>query len=147
MGIHGGLTVITGRMEWMLDTESKIFDGMTEAEFLAKSIKDVSDHYKADFLDQKTLDWMNLIQCLLLVYGGRFYAIRSAPRVANTRPQAAPETPGHFATQKSGHVTQPPINNFSYSSKPENTVDIAGLGSVEFPDTDPRSPNYKPKWN
>lgn len=146
VGIHGGIALLTGRMEIALDTESKIFDGLTEAEFLAKSIKDVSAHYGA-VLDQKTLDWANLIQCLAIVYGGRFYAIRSAPRAPKPVKQPTPhETARAHRAAPPGqmHVTQPPTNNFDDDA---GRVEIAGVGAISLPDDHPLSPNYKPKWN
>lgn len=151
VGIHGGLALLSGRMELALDTESKIFDGLTEAEFLAKSIKDVSSHY-GTVLDQKTLDWANLVQCLAIVYGGRLYAIRSTPRPPRPTRQPTPQETArtHRAAPPSQvHVTPPPVNNFAPSSDPDsaNVGEIAGLGGVEFPDDHPLSPNFKPRWN
>jgi len=136
---------MSGRMEWMLDTDSKIFDGMTEAEFLAKSIKDVANHYPTNFLDQKGLDWANLVQCLAMVYGGRIFAIRSTPK-----PKPAPQPARTVFTssmQPNPPRTTPiPTNDFAPGNG-AGRVDIAGVGSVEFPDDDPRSPNYKPRFN
>lgn len=148
VGIHGGLAIISGRGEWMLDTDNKVFDGDTEAQFLASSIKSVADHYGGGMLDQKTLDWCNLIQCLAIVYGGRIYAIRSTPKI---RP--APKAPTvHQAAQAHNPApprtvhTAPPVNEFNGSNDAAR-VDIAGVGAVELPDDNPLSPNYKPRWN
>lgn len=149
VGIHGGIALLTGRMEFALDTESKIFDGLTEAEFLAKSIKDVSSHYGA-VLDQKTLDWANLIQCLAIVYGGRFYAIRSTPRAPKSPRQPTPQEAArtHRASPPGQmHVTPAPTNNFAPSGDEAGRVEVAGVGSVQIPDDNPLSPNYKPRWN
>lgn len=142
--------MISGRVEWALDTDTKIFDGDTEAEFLAKSIKDVADHYGGGMLDQKTLDWCNLIQCLAIVYGGRMYAIRANPKV---KPAPRPPTVHQAAQQhnpappRTAHTTPPPVNMFNGHGDDAARVDIAGVGSVELPDDNPLSPNYKPKWN
>jgi hypothetical protein len=150
VGIHGGLAVISSRAEWMLDTTSPIFDGDTEAKFLASSVKAVADHYGTGFLDQKTLDWCNLIQCLAIVYGGRIYAIRSnpkakpAPRHPTVQQAAQVHNP---APPRTSHVTPSPVSEFNGSGNDAGRVDIAGVGSVELPDDNPLSPNYKPRWN
>jgi hypothetical protein len=147
VGIHGGIALMTGRMEIALDTESKIFDGLTEAEFLAKSIKDVSAHY-GTVLDQKTLDWMNLIQCLAIVYGGRLYAIRSTPRAPKPVRQPTPqETARTHRASPPGqmHVTPAPVNKFGDDDA--GRVEIAGVGAIQLPDDHPLSPNFKPRWN
>jgi hypothetical protein len=148
VGIHGGIALMSGRVEWALDTDSKLFDGLTEAEFLAKSVKDVSAHY-GTFMDQKTLDWCNLIQCLAIVYGGRIYAIRSTPRIKTVRPPTPQQTAQTHRAAPPGqmHVTPMPTNNYSSAEDDPNRVDIAGIGSVQLPDDHPLSPNYKPKWN
>ena len=145
VGIHGGLAILSGRIEWMLDTDAKIFDGKTEAEFLAGSIKDVADHYGHGLLDQKTLDWMNLIQCLALVYGGRIFAIRSAPKIKASAPK--PVSP-HFTPSQPAqhHRTAPPVNEFS-PNEPANSATIAGIGEIDLPDDHPLSPNFKPRMN
>lgn len=145
---------MSGRMEWSLDTDSKIFDGKTEAEFFAQSIKDVSQHYGGAIFDQKQIDWMNLIQCLAIIYGGRIYAIRSNPRIKPARPPtvqatAATHRPG---PQPSVHRTPPPVNEFApamngHDKTPANAGHVAGIGDVMLPDDHPLSPNYKPTWN
>lgn len=158
VGIHGGIALMSGRMEFALDTESKIFDGLTEAEFLAKSIKDVTAHY-GTVLDQKTLDWANLIQCLAIVYGGRLYAIRSTPRAPKAVRQPTPQQTAQThraAPPGQVHHTTVPANNYNGNAafspsgeKPGDAgaVDIAGVGTVQLPDDHPLSPNFKPKWN
>lgn len=148
VGIHGGIALMSGRMEFALDTESKIFDGLTEAEFLAKSIKDVTAHY-GTVLDQKTLDWANLIQCLAIVYGGRLYAIRSTPRAPKAVRQPTPQQTAQThraAPPGQVHHTTVPANNYNGNDDP-GAVDIAGVGTVQLPDDHPLSPNFKPKWN
>jgi hypothetical protein len=140
---------MSGRMEFALDTESKIFDGLTEAEFLAKSIKDVTAHY-GTVLDQKTLDWANLVQCLAIVYGGRLYAIRSTPRAPKpVRPPSPQETAKthRAASPPQTHVTPAPVNRFSNDDDDAGRVEIAGIGAVSLPDDHPLSPNFKPRWN
>jgi hypothetical protein len=148
VGIHGGIALMSGRMEFALDTESKIFDGLTEAEFLAKSIKDVTAHY-GTVLDQKTLDWANLIQCLAIVYGGRLYAIRSTPRAPKAVRQPTPQQTAQThraAPPGQVHHTTVPTNNYSDPEQP-NVGEIAGVGGIQFPDDHPLSSNFKPKWN
>lgn len=130
-------------MEWALDTEQKVFDGKTEAEFLTSSVKDVMDHY-GSVIDQKTLDWFNLAQCLLIVYGGRIYAIRSNPKV---KPQRAPnvqETAQMHAPPRT-HVRPDPPSHMN--GDPASSAEIAGIGTVELPDDHPLSPNFKPRMN
>jgi hypothetical protein len=149
VGIHGGIALMSGRMEWALDTDSKIFDGLTEAEFLSKSVKDVSAHY-GTFMDQKTLDWCNLIQCCAIVYGGRIYAIRSTPRQKTVRQPSPQETAATHRAAPPGqmHVTPMPQNSYANGHDDDpNRVDIAGVGAVQLPDDHPLSPNFKPKWN
>jgi hypothetical protein len=138
--------MLSGRLEWMLDNSEKAFDGMTEAEFLAKSIKDVADHYGTGLFDQKTLDWMNLIQCVAIVYGGRIFAIRANPKPKPVKMPTVQEAAGMHQASPVFHRTPPPSNEFNGSSE-ANTVNIAGIGDVQIPDDDPLSPNYKPKWN
>lgn len=143
VGIHGGLAMLTGRSEWSLDTEEKAFDGATEAAFYAKSIKDVADHYGSGMLDQKTLDWLNLIQCFAIIVGGRLVAIRMTPRA---KPQRGPSQPAAF------HVTPSPVNDFTptmngHDHTPATSGHVAGIGDVELPDTHPLSPNYKRPFN
>lgn len=125
----------------MLDTSSTTFDGLTEAQFFAKSIKDVSDHYGRGLLDQKTLDWLNLTQCLAIVYGGRIFAIRATPKAkpAPRAPVAEAVRPG---PQPSFHRTEPPVNNLNGSEK-INRGEIAGLGEIEFPVGHPMNPVRK----
>lgn len=127
-------------MEWALDTDNKIFDGKTEAEFLSQSIADVSRHYGAGLLDQKTVDWANLIQCLALVYGGRLIAIKMTPRVKPPKPAPTPQqTARDFAQPATYHRTTPPPNNF-VSNEP-NVGTVAGVGDVEFPADHPLANN------
>lgn len=148
--------MLSGRLEWALDTDSKIFDGKTEAEFLAQSIKDVSKHYGGAIFDQKQVDWMNLIQCLAIVYGGRIYTIRSNPRIKSVR-QPSPQTTA--ATHRPGpaptmHRTPPPVNEFTptpqmngHDKTPPSHGHVAGVGDIALPDDHPLSPNFKPRWN
>ncbi|MDE2019988.1 MAG: hypothetical protein KGJ13_06620 [Patescibacteria group bacterium] len=147
IGIHGGLAIMSGRMEWMLDTDAKIFDGKTEAEFLAASIKDVSDHYGHGLLDQKTLDWMNLIQCLAIVYGGRVFAIRSTPKIKAPPKQPTPQQNASAfnpAPTRQFHDSRLEEASKAFSPRePANRATIAGVGEIDLPDTHPLSPNYK----
>lgn len=142
VGIHGGLAVLSGRPEWSLDTEQGIFDGKTEAQFFAQSIKDVSDHYGNGLLDKKTLDWLNLGQCLAIVYIGRIYAIRSTPK-ARVAPKVAPPPVHQPERPATMHRTEPPINQMNGGSPAppsENAARrgiVAGIGEVEFPPDHP----------
>lgn len=145
---------MSGRMEWMLDTEGKIFDGATEAEFLSKSIKDVADHYGHGLLDQKTLDWVNLMQCLAIIYGGRIFAIRSTPKAKpvpkGPSVQEAAQTfnPAPPATTRQFHDARLAEASKAFSpSEPATSATIAGLGDIQLPDDHPLSPNFKPRYN
>lgn len=147
VGIHGGVAVLSGRYEWALDTNQKVFDGQTEAEFLASSIKAVTDHYGGDLLNAKQLDWANLIQCLFIVYIGRIMTIRANPK---PRSPGKPATVQQTAEMHNPHkpATTPPINEI-FPRKPNGHDDparghIAGVGDVDLPDSHPLSPNYKP---
>jgi hypothetical protein len=134
VGIHGGLAMLSGRVEWMLDTSDKIFDGKTEAEFLAQSIKDVAGHYGAGVFDQKTLDWMNLTQCLLIVYAGRIFTIRSNPKPKPVRQPTPAETAQTFSPGPNVVHTDG-MNGATHANEGE----IAGIGTVEFPPDHPLS--------
>lgn len=132
---------MSGRSEWALDSDQKIFDGKTEAQFYAQSIADVSRHYGGDLLDQKTVDWLNLIQCLALIYGGRIMTIRMTPRVRPTRQPTAQETARTFSPQGSS-VTDIPNPFEKPPPVPEGigTGEIAGIGNIEFPEGHPLNP-------
>lgn len=149
VGIHGGLAILSGHAEWMLDTENKIFDGQTEAEFLASSVKAVTDHYGTGFLDQKTLDWCNAIQCVMIVYGGRIFAIRSKPRTVKIRQPTVHEAARTHSPvpPQQAHTPQPAREFNGHGNNEAGRVDLPGLGAVEFPDDNPLSPNFKPKFN
>lgn len=112
---------MSGRVEWALDTTAKDFDGATEAEFLSKSMKDVASHYNVNWLDQKGVDWANLIQCLVIVYGGRIYAIRQTRAVKTAAPKPATVAPS------SGNGIAPE----------HRTGEVPGVGAVEFPASHP----------
>lgn len=134
--------MLTGRGEWALDSDSKLFDGKTESEFMAQSIADVARHY-GGIADQKTLDWFNLTQCLAIVWGGRIFVIRSTPR-----PKAAPKP--DLAARMNGaaqhHAPSPlPVNSFDPVADAKNAGvgEIAGLGAVEFPDDHPLNPKNR----
>jgi hypothetical protein len=143
VGIHGGLAILSGREEWSLDTSSRMFDGKTEAEFLAQSAADVARHY-GGIADQKTLDWFNLVQCLAMVYGARIYAIRSNPK---PKPAPRPQGPQAVRTTQGApqHHPSTPANSFDPDADPRKagTGEIPGIGAVEFPDGHP----LKPKLN
>lgn len=115
---------------WRLDTEHKIFDGDTEAEFLAKSASDVAKHYGGGLLDQKTVDWCMLIQAVAIVYGSRIMMSRLA-----RKPKPAPT---HFEPAKPSPMKKPNGGDNA------GTVNIAGLGEVDIPIDSPLHPNYKP---
>lgn len=145
VGIHGGLAILSGRPEWSLDTDMKIFDGKTEAQFLASSVKDVADHYGNGLLDKKTLDWCNLIQCLAIVYGGRVYAIRSTPRVKTAPAPSGVRDAPRTANPQPMHHTPAPVNSFDAvaNANDAGVGEIPGIGAIEFPDDHP----LKPKLN
>lgn len=135
--------MLTGRGEWSLDTGARIFDGKTEAEFMAQSIADVAKHY-GGIADQKTLDWFNLIQCLAIVWGGRVFLIRSTPRPARA-PGLQPAQGIRPGPPPSMHRTPEPVNNFDANANPAkaNVGEIAGIGGVEFPDDHPLNPKTR----
>lgn len=144
IGIHGGLAILSGRSEWSLDTDQKSFDGKTEAEFLARSIKDVADFYGGGLLDDKTLAWLNLGQCLAMVYGGRLIAIKMSPK-----PKPPPRQPSAAETARAHNPapppmvqrTMPPPNNFEgHDDTPPTHGHIAGLGDIELPADHPLNP-------
>lgn len=155
LGIHGGMAMLTRRAEWSLDSDQKLFDGKAESEFMAQSIADVARHY-GGIADQKTLDWLNLLQCLAMVYGTRVYAIAMTPKAKPVR-QAQPHE--FRATQQpqfhmNGAVEpQPRATDFSKMPNafdqsepaPEGSgiATIAGIGEIELPDGHP----LKPKLN
>ena len=130
--------MLSGRMEWSLDTSEKAFDGLNEAEFLAKSIKDVADHYGGNFLDQKTLDWTNLIQCLLIIYGGRIFTIRATPKPKPQHRPTVQETARVHNPSPPPVFTRPPANEFATTmnghdaSPPPQRAHIAGVGDVDL---------------
>lgn len=136
VGAHAMLATLTGRMELKLDTEAKEFDGATEAEYLANSIKAVSDHYKVEWFDQKQVDWMNLMQCLAMVYGGRIVAMRMnikaerAERRGNAGPTPVKTSPPVFQTPQ--QTVKP--------NSGAGVVDIPGVQAVEFPEDHPLHP-------
>lgn len=149
VGIHGALAMVSKRPEWSLDTEQKLFDGKNEAEFLAQSTADVARHY-GGLMDQKSMDWANLIQCLAMVYGSRMYAIAMTPKVKPVRQaqphefRAGPQPQFHTEAPNPTAFDKMP-NAFEAPAAPEGlaTGEIAGIGSVEFPDGHP----LKPKLN
>jgi len=128
---------------FQLDTQQAVFDGKTEAEFLAQSIADVARHYNPEIFEQKTIDWSNLIQCLVLVYGPRIYNIRADRRAQRARTVNAgpkfnygprPVDPQPRAdSAMNGHQTPVPPNDFVPSDKELRTGEIAGVGRVEVP--------------
>lgn len=148
VGIHGGLAILSGRMEWTLDTApTPAFDGKSESEFLAHSIRDVAAHYGSGMFDQKTLDWMNLTQCLATVYISRIYVIRNSPRVRAAPPQGPQAVrPGPAPSVHRDHATPPPVNEFKPNGvdpAKANVGEIPGIGGVEFPPDHPLNPNQK----
>lgn len=148
VGVHTSLAFLTGRTEILLDTTAKVFDGLNEAEFLAKSIKDVSDHYKVEWLDKKSIDWMNLVQCLMIVYGGRIYAIKSNPKIkVAPAPQPVATRAGPPPQQHRAGVMNGNENPMTTAGVPEQTLrtgEVAGLGEVVFPPDHPLMGGRKP---
>jgi hypothetical protein len=132
-----------------LDTTQKVFDGKTEAEFLAQSIADVARHYNPAVFEQKTIDWSNLVQCLALVYGPRIYNMRAERRAAkahvvnpapkfNYGPKPVDPQPAANRAAMNGHSTPVPPNHYASpgpqaSDKDIRTGVVAGVGSVEVP--------------
>ena len=131
---------------FQLDTEMKVFDGKSEAEFLAQSIADVARHYNPAIFEQKTIDWSNLIQCAALIYGPRIYNIRHDRRAAkaqSVQPKPAfqygppPVDPQPRADRAmngaSVHKTPMPANDYVLSDKEVRTGTVAGIGDIELP--------------
>ena len=140
IGIHGGVSLLLSSPSFALDTQMKIYDGKTEAEFLATSVADVARHYNPKVFDQKTADWFNLLQCLAFVYGPRIYNARADRRANAAKPinNVAPRTgprpvdPMPAANKAAnGHTTPIPANEFA--AKDVLTGEIPGVGNVEFP--------------
>lgn len=137
VGIHTGLAVVSRRTEWALDTTpSDAFDGKSESAYYATACADVAKHYGGELFDQKTVDWLNLIQCLALIYGSRIIAIRMTPKIA-PKPKAptVQEAAKHFASPANTH------------NGDASRVHIEGIGDVQLPDDNPLSPDYKPRVN
>jgi len=149
VGIHGGIAMLVSSPGFSLDTRSQIFDGKTEAEFLAQSIADVARHYNPKVFEQKTIDWTNLIQCLALVYGPRIYNIRAdmrankarhvnpkpsfnyGPKPVDPQPAANRAANGH---QTPSHSTPVPPNDFSRPNEHDlRTGHVPGVGDIEVP--------------
>lgn len=129
--------------ELALDTEEKTeFGGKSEAGYLAQSIHDVTKHYETKFFDQKTLDWINLMQCVGAVYLTRFVAIRERRRAERARPinpQPPTVSPAEPAQHhKNGGAAQPAYqDNMARATVP-------GVGDVVFPEGhafNPKKPN------
>lgn len=130
------LAALVGNPNLQLDSESKDYDGKSEAGYYAASVKSVSDHYKVEWLDQKTIDWINLLQCLGAVYGGRIFAARAArnpPKLASVTPiRPQPET---------GPLRAEPVRQAPAARAPAaqelppglEMGEVAGVGRVQFP--------------
>lgn len=137
-----------------LDSTSKDFDGKSEAGFLAQSIVDVARHYNVGVLDQKTVDWLNLLQALGLVYGTRLFAMR-AMRPARKAAPAAPPFPApppaqHHPQAQATSDGIPPFGRDITQERPApasetevRTGEIPGVGKVEFPADHPLATGRK----
>lgn len=133
IGTHAMLAALVGNPNLQLDSESKDYDGKSEAAYFAASVKAVSDHYKVEWLDQKSIDWINLLQCLGAVYGGRIFAARAA----RNPPKLATVTNLRSEPVKQDVVRQGPVPP---APKPASELppglemgEVAGVGRVQFP--------------
>lgn len=136
IGTHAMLAALVGNPNLQLDSESKDYDGKSEAAYYAASVKSVSDHYKVEWLDQKSIDWINLLQCLGAVYGGRIFAARAArnpPKLASVTPIRQPDA---------GPLKPEPVRQAPGARAPIPTQElpsglefgeVAGVGRVQFP--------------
>lgn len=135
VGIHGGVAMLLSSPGFALDTEQRVFDGKTEAEFLSQSVADVARHYNPKVFEQKTIDWSNLIQCVALVYGPRLYNMRAERKMAQAQKAHAPRPQGP-PTQRPADP-QPAANRAANGatewSKEARTGEIPGIGSIEVP--------------
>lgn len=135
------LAALVGNPNLQLDSESKDYDGKSEAAYFAANIKAVADHYPVKWLDQKTIDWINLLQCAGAVYGGRIFAARAArnpPKLATVSP-IRPEPVKQADVMRQGPGTSPPHR----ASTPQREAkdlpnglafgEVPGVGRVEFP--------------
>ena len=130
IGIHTGIAIIASAPEFVLDTDSKDYDGKSEATYLAQSIKDVADHYAVKYLDQKTIDWINLFQAIGMVYGTRLFAIRERRKAERrNRPQPMQGVKPANPTQQT--TTEPKPNGAAPTDV--RTGVIPGIGNIEFP--------------
>lgn len=134
IGTHAMLAALVGNPNLQLDSESKDYDGKSEAAYFAASVKAVSDHYKVEWLDQKSIDWINLLQCLGAVYGGRIFAARAArnpPKLA-TVTNLRPEPVKQADVMRQGPV--PPAPKSASELPPGLEMgEVAGVGRVQFP--------------
>lgn len=138
IGTHAMLAALVGNPNLQLDSESKDYDGKSEAAYFAASVKAVSDHYKVEWLDQKSIDWINLLQCLGAVYGGRIFAARAArnpPKLASVSP-IRPDPVRQADVVRQGPM--PPAPKPAGTSPAElppglEMGEVAGVGRVQFP--------------
>lgn len=134
------LAALASNPNLALDSESTDYDGKSEARYFAESVKAVSDHYKVEWLDQKSIDWINLLQCIGGVYGGRIFAARAArnpPKLAtvtNIRPEPV---------RQADVVRQAPVKPDKPGTSPQDLPsglefgEVAGVGRVQFPPDHP----------
>lgn len=81
---------MTGAPEWELPDDQKTM--------MATAIADVQKHYPVTVIDGPLLDWFNLMQALVIIYGGRLYKISDRKRrerriVPQAQPVARPAQP------------------------------------------------------
>lgn len=137
------LAALVGNPNLQLDSASTDYDGKSEAAYFAANIKAVADHYPVKWLDQKTVDWINLLQCVGAVYGGRIFAARAArspPKLATVtaiRPEGVkPAEP----VMRQGPVA--PVRRAEQRQASDLPVGLAfgevpGVGKIEFPPDHP----------
>lgn len=135
------LAAMTQQPAWMLSTAPGE-NGRSEAGDLASAIKAVADHYEIKYLDQKTVDHINLCQVLAAVYGGRLLAIRAMNKAARAPAKVA--TPPRTPTPSPVKLGPDQVNGARAPEGPITEMGrkifegtIAGVGSVEFPPDHP----------
>jgi len=139
VGIHGGLAMLLSSPGFALNTDQKVFDGKTEAQFLSQSVADVARHYNPKIFDQKTMDWSNLIQCMALIYGPRVYNIRHDRAMAKAR--NVNPSPGRQAGPRpvdpQARADRAANNGETNRATPvpENVFrgQVAGIGEIDLP--------------
>ncbi len=83
-GLHTALAALSGKPIWAIEKD--------EATKLGTAVTNVTRHYDIPGMDQKTVDWVRLLQAFGLIYGMRIFAARTmrAAEAAKPQPKAEP---------------------------------------------------------